>query len=247
MTGPRRRPTAPGIQSDLREEQVEFFEEYFRKGAEFTRALLEENEKLRERLVALEERAREAAATGRVDLEREYHKIETDHHDLSCLFVTQSQLSRARDATEVVGVIAEVLLNFIGADRFALYVADGAGFPRPIFTSAIDRGELDGDPPEAVSAAAGSGLVAFGDLEAREISEPPAAAFPLTGPDGCFGAIAIWSYLGQKTELANIDRRLFEVVGAAGGAALEAARLRGQGPRLAPPDRFRALSLLLGL
>jgi hypothetical protein len=245
MTGPRRKPTAPGVQPDLREEQVEFFEEYFRKGAEFTRALLEENEKLRERLVALEERAREA---GRVDLEREYHKIETDHHDLACLFVTQSQLNRARDATEVVGIIAEVLLNFVGADRFALYITDGAGVSRPIFTSAIDRAALTGEPPAAVTAAATGGAVAVGDLVTREVTEPPAAAFPLSGPEGPFGAVAIWSYLGQKAALAAIDRRLFEVVGAAGGAALEAARLRGQGPRLAhPPDRFRALSLLLGL
>src|SRR5690606_8703301 len=97
-------------------------------------------------------------------------------------------------------------------------------------------------------AAATAGAVAIGDVETREVTQPPVAAFPISGPEGPFGAVAIWSYLGQKAELAPIDRRLFEVVGAAGGAALEAARLRGQGPRLAhPPDRFRALSLLLGM
>lgn len=249
MTGRRKKPTTSGDaqRPDLRERQTEFFEEFFRQGAELTRQLLEENAELRGRIAELEERARRAESDERSDFVAQYQRIERDHHDLACLFVSQSQLGKTRDAAETIGVITEVLLNFVGADLFAIYVADADGTPQPLYAYGADRGALHGRPAETVVAAVRDGTTSLGTIERREVTSEPVAVFPLSAADGPYGAVAIWSFLNQKIELAAVDRRLVEVIANAGGAALDAARLRSAGPRRSRPDRFRTLALLLGI
>lgn len=236
----RRKSRDSGL--DLRKHQREFYEEYFRKGVELTQALINENEELRSRLEELEEIARHSDPA----LASEHDRIERDHHDLACLFVTQSQLGRASEVREATTVMTEVLLNFIGANRFAIYVTNGAGEPRPLYVYNVDRRSL-GDPAAAVVESASSGASHISGLERREASSDPVVVFPLQSGDGPFGAVAIWSFLPQKETFAPIDRRLFDVLCWAGGAALETARLRGKPKSAAAPDRFSALSLLLGL
>lgn len=249
MTGRKHKAREPrgtsDLSVDLKQRQSDFFDEYFRKGAQLTRALLAENEELRARLSELEEWARRTENSGAVELARQFERIERDHNDLACLFVTQSQLDRVQEAREATTVITEVLLNFAGADRFAIFVANGAGEPRPLYLYGLDRLSVSAGP--AVEAAVRTGCSTIGDAGRRDGSEEPLVVFPLQTGAGAFGAVAIWSFLPQKQELAPIDERLFEVVGWSGGGALEAARLRGQPRSTDQPDRFKALSLLLGL
>lgn len=237
--GFKRNPRDSG--PNLQKHQREFYEEYFRKGVELTQALLSENEELRSRLAELEELTRHSDLAQSAD----HQRIEQDHHDLACLFVTQSQLGRAQEVREATTVITEVLLNFVGADRFAIYITNRTAEPKPLYVYNVDRRDL-GEPAEAVVEAAGAGALHVGEVDRRPVTDEPLVVFPLQTPSGAFGAIAIWSFLPQKEAVAPIDRRLFDVLGWAGGAALEMARLRGQ-PQSAEPDRFSALSLLLGL
>lgn len=245
MTGRGHKARETDSPIDLKKRQSDFFEEYFRKGAEFTKALLAENEELRARLAELEKWARRTENTGPVKMAREYERIERDHNDLACLFVTQSQLDRVVEVREATTVITEVLLNFAGADRFAIFITNGIGEPKPLYVYGVDRGEVA--LHETITAAAGTGQTSIGKVGRREGSEAPLVAFPLQTGAGAFGAVAIWSFLPQKQEIAAIDTRLFEVVAWSGGNALETARLRGQPRSTDQPDRFKALSLLLGL
>lgn len=230
---------------DLKQRQSEFFEEYFRKGAEFTRAILAENEELRARLAELEKWARRSENTSAVRMARDYERIERDHNDLACLFVTQSQLDRVVEAREATTVITEVLLNFAGADRFAIFICNAAGEAKPLYVYGVDKTETASG--RLVDAAVGSGESFIDGVGRRESTEEPLVVFPLMTGAGSFGAVAIWSFLPQKQELAPIDSRLFEVVGWSGGGALEIAMLRGQPRSADTPDRFKVLSLLLGL
>jgi hypothetical protein len=241
--GHKARETASPV--DLKQRQSDFFEEYFRKGAELTRALLVENEELRARLAELEKWARRTENSGALELARQFERIERDHNDLACLFVTQSQLDRVVEVREATTVITEVLLNFAGADRFAIFISDGTGEPKPLYVYGLDRQSVSAGA--LVTAAVRAGESTIGGAGRREGTEDPLVVFPLQTGAGSFGAVAIWSFLPQKQELAAIDERLFEVVGWSGGGALEAARLRGQPRSTDQPDRFKALSLLLGL
>ena len=234
---------------DLRDRQAEFFEEYFKKGAEFTTALIAENDELRRRLEAAEaaaggEPADRALATAHAEIER-------DHYDLACMFVAQGQLARARDAGEALGVIAEVLLNFVGADRFVIYAADSTRVLRPLFAAEIDLADLPSEAPAHLVRAFEDDRAFSASIDpakTAELSGEPLVAFPIRCGRAPFGAVAIWSFLGQKTRLEPIDDRLFEVIAEAGGCALETARIRGQVPRLTgTPDHFSGLALLLGI
>jgi hypothetical protein len=227
---------------DLRKHQREFYEEYFRKGVELTQALITENEELRSRLSALEEAAKHSDVGSPTKLDR----VERDHHDLACLFVSQTQLARAVEIREATTVMTEVLLNFVGADRFAIYITNGASDPKPLYVYNADRRSL-AVPAAIISESASAGTVHIGDIDRREVTEEPVVVFPLQTTSGPFGAIAIWSFLPQKQGFAAIDRRLFDVLSWAGGSALEMVRLRGQPRSTEPPDRFSALSLLLGM
>jgi len=231
---------------DLRQRQSDFYEEYFRKGVEFTKALLTENDQLRNRLTELEELARRSEAAGKVELADQYQRIECDHHDLACLFVTQTQLGRALEVREATTVITEVLLNFVGADCFAIYVTNGSALPKPLYAYGAERDDL-GEPAESITAAASTGTASIDGVGRRTVSEEPLVSFPLQTAEGSFGAVVIWSFLPQKQRLEPVDQRLFDVVSWAGGSALEVARLRGAPKSTEPPDRLSALSLLLGL
>src|SRR5688572_21577460 len=98
----------------------EFFETFFRKGAEITRELLAENDRLRRRIVDLED------------------ELERENGDLASLYVAQTQLHASLDAAEVVRVIMEIALNFIGAQRFGIYLLDGGGTLKVLAAEGID-------------------------------------------------------------------------------------------------------------
>ena len=196
----------------------EFFESFFRKGAEITRELLAENDRLRRRIVDLED------------------ALERENGDLASLYVAQTQLHASLDAAEVVRVILEIGLNFIGAQRFAIYLVDRAGRLRALAAEGIDPDTLppvDPDDSGAIGAAfAGAPLII--DAEAPVVRrEPgtsdPSVCCPLRARGKVIGVLAIWCFLRQKQHITDLDRRLLELMSDGGGHALEAARLARQG------------------
>ena len=81
------------------------------------------------------------------------------------------------------------------------------------------------------------GLVAPSLALAIGLATPrePAISIPLRFQGRVVGAIAIWEFLQQKTELAEVDYDIFNLLGAHAASALEAARLvtvTGEAPRL---------------
>jgi GAF domain-containing protein len=199
----------------LLSKKKEFFETFFRKGAEITRELLAENDRLRRRIVDLED------------------ELERENGDLASLYVAQTQLHASLDGAEVVRVILEIALNFIGAQRFAIYRADGASGLRVLAAEGIDPDTL---PPVAAGEGAIGGTFAAGalriDAEAPVARREPGGAdptvcVPLRCAGKSIGVLAIWCFLRQKQELSELDRRLLELLADGGGHALEAARLAG--------------------
>lgn len=267
---------------DLVAKKKEFVEAFFRKGAEFTEELLRENEKLRFRVVQLEEqlasatRALPTPATLKelvekihaLEKEREellarfasvqaenreyearYHEIERENNNLASLYVAASQLHSTLDLREVLQVIVEIVLNFVGAKTFAVYLLDeGARLLRAV---AAENVAVKDVPPRPlgegiVGRIAQSGEAHFGGIPGgeRTAADEPVIAIPLRFGDRVVGAIAVWEFLSQKTELAEVDYEIFRLLGAHAASALEAARLvaeAGDGTRL----RFAAFEGLL--
>lgn len=264
--GDGRDPDDADNASTLVAKKREFLESFFKKGAEFTRELLRENDRLRRQLLQLED---QLAARGRPEpsqstldellaklhaLEEEkrqlldrleeidetggrfasrYQEIEAENNDLASLFVAQGQLYASLDVREVVQVMIEILLNFVGAQRFAILLADSAGALRVLATEGIDPDTLGaivpGDGSGVIAEVAARATLEVNDaapaLRRDPAADDPTVCFSLSVGGRTVGVIALWCFLPQKESLEELDRRIFELLWMGGGRALEAARL----------------------
>ena len=215
------------LEHELRRKQSEFFDSFFRKGAEFTRELLEENERLRGELAELERKLAGAADARAAELHERFAEIERENNDLAALYVAQSQLHSTLDAAEIVDIISEILLNFIGASAFAIFMRNRDGGLSILTSQGVEEG-IKLARHKAVEGALSTGEPAIAGIEARDPSGEPAVVVPLVAEGVSFAAVAIWRFLPHKEELAAVDRQLFELVGQSGGLALKAARVASQ-------------------
>jgi hypothetical protein len=279
--------TEGGGGDDLVAKQKEFLESFFKKATEFTEELLRENEKLRFRVVQLEEQMASSAraiptpatlkelveklhhleherqtlldrfasveAENREYLTR-YHEIERENNNLAALYVAVHQLHSTFELREVLQTIEEILLNFVGAKVFSLLLLDEETRElRPVSVEGVPREDVV--PRKLGAGVIGrTGETGVAHYEKVPRSGPvsgrdePAICIPLRiarGGDKVVGVVAIWDFLQQKTELAEVDYEIFTLLGSHAASALEAARLAAESPgggRL----QFTALTNLLG-
>lgn len=144
----RDEPEAPS----LRDQTQAFLHEFFVKGQELIRELIEENERLRKSMVAdsgmelsptsvemvgrlmrqveaLESEAaeiRRIAGTVQTDVgyRERLQSLEDEHYHLAAMYVASGQFHSAHTLDEVLRTVTEILLNFVGVGHFTLYVVD---------------------------------------------------------------------------------------------------------------------------
>lgn len=133
--------------------KVDEFLEIFRKGEEFTKELLKENEKLRFRIAQLEEAVQHSAGEEKIrfyeerikaleeeinSVKERYQRVEEENKDfaskyveveeinnaLANLYVASYQLHSTLDFDEVLRIIIEIVINLIGAEIFAILLID---------------------------------------------------------------------------------------------------------------------------
>ena len=129
------------------------FLQMFRKGEEFTKEILKENEKLRYKIVELEglveqsgdnarvrlyedriklleeeldslkEKFREVAEENK-DFATKYIEVEEENNNLANLYVASYQLHSTLDFSEVLRIVLEIVINLIGAEKFSIILID---------------------------------------------------------------------------------------------------------------------------
>ena len=133
--------------------KVDEFLEIFRKGEEFTKELLKENEKLRFKIAKLEETSQHLLDEEKLtplkkhiatleeeitSLRARYQQVEEENKDfiskyveveeinnaLANLYVASYQLHSTLDFNEVLRIIIEIIINLIGAETFAVLLID---------------------------------------------------------------------------------------------------------------------------
>jgi GAF domain len=158
-----------------------------------------------------------------------YAQIEEENDRLVNLFVAGHQLYSTLDLSDAVQIIVEILLNFVGAGRFAILILDEpSGELHAIESYGV---ELDAVPvvrkeaePVVTCFSTGKPEVSNEVHEGWDVSRP-LVCIPLKLGHEVLGAVTIYSYLEQKRELTPIDLELFTLLGDRGGAVLESARL----------------------
>lgn len=146
-----------------------FLEEFFVKGQELVRELIEENERLKlelesrpdggpvgvpaslvqrlvDRVAALEQECAEIRRiAGSVEQEEGGYRerleaLERDHYHLAAMYVAETQFYGAETLDDVLRTITEVLLNFVGLGFFTIYGVDEER--RQLFPLSRAGGEL---------------------------------------------------------------------------------------------------------
>jgi hypothetical protein len=163
------------------------------------------------------------------DWKARYLDVERENSNLANLYVASYQLHSTLDLKEVIQIILEILLNFVGARTFALYLLDDAdGMLQPIAAEGVDKTKLP-------SARLGEGIIGkvaqsgiaylLGAMRPEKIDlGSPSVATPLRIKDETVGAIAIWDFLKQKTALVDVDYELFNLLAAHAAGALQSAK-----------------------
>lgn len=181
-------------------------------------------------------REAEAASSG---LAEQFRQFEQEFSNLANLFVASNQLHSSLTPRRVTRRIKEVLAQLVGAERYAIYLANPERSELVPIASEGVAGEQLG-PLDAATGRLGEVVsrgAAYVDEEADSSQgtlEAPAAIVPLHIDDEIVGAIVIFATLPQKTSFANIDFELFKLLGQHAAAALIGASLYDQAGRRRP-------------
>jgi nitrate/nitrite-specific signal transduction histidine kinase len=239
----------------------------FKRGAEFTRQILLENESLRSQLQEVNDRQHVAAQSPEqweslrqelkhriTTLETEnqsileqlqevegenhqfaerYLEIEEENNNLANLYVASYQLHSTLDASEVLKVILEIVINLVGAEIFCVYVYDDK-------TNFLEPVASEGRPlSKFPRIEAGQGFVGesakSGEVVAKEgmaaSSDEPVVCIPLQVDERPVGAIVIYSLLQQKAGFSPLDHELFTLLAGHAATAIFASQLHSQSKR----------------
>jgi regulator of replication initiation timing len=201
--------------------------------------LRQEHEQLRRRLDEVADETEQYKAR--------YQLIEDENDRLVNLFVSIYQLHSTLDFPETVQIIEEILLNFVGAGRFALFLHDNdIDRFRPLQAYGVPLEQVpDYDREQAaVAPCLETGKPVVGEMTADGWDlQQPLVSIPLTLEQDVVGLILIYSYLEQKAESSPIDQELFGLLGDHGGLVIEAARLAAEVS--GDPNRYRACVRLM--
>jgi GAF domain-containing protein len=169
------------------------------------------------------------------DLERRLATAEQQNERLMRLYVATYQLHATLNPPEVLEAITEIVLGLVGADRFALLLADPAprspAGGRAAVVLAHGLGEELADRSLIRFAGrhypGGDALVDATLKDGRLRTGPeggPIAIVPLNLNGRTVGALVLLRLLGHRHELGAVDRETLDLLGAHAACALFAAQ-----------------------
>lgn len=194
------------------------------------------------------------------ELERRLGEVEADSGELTSrlvaaerqssrlmnLYVATYQLHSTLDPAEVRATIAEIAINLLGAERFALLLRVESGGTCEIALEEGLTGEesalfadgryLGGDP--MVDATLADGVLRVGPTPGSRAL----AVVPLVVQDAAVGVLVILKLLAHKEALVSEDRDLLDLLAAHAASALFAAQVHATADR-----KIRTLESLVQL
>ena len=219
-----------------------------KKSQAFAEKLLTENEQLKLKLAALDERASAAESErdglrDRIDgihidtstAAQRFAEIDEELNALANLYIATWQLHSTLELNEVVSVLMEIVVNLIGADQSVIYLQDEQR------GTLVPVSERSGAPANDVPF--GEGPIGEAVASGRVVERPgeePVVVVPLRLGDRTLGAIVIKSFFVQKEAITDLDRQLFGLMAEQGSTALYAAYLAGATAEKLSEDKIRA-------
>lgn len=245
--------------------KAEEFLQVFRKGEEFTHELLKENERLRYKLVELEERLKEGdrskvsileeqirllekekkelqerysqVEAENKDFAAKYVEVEEENNNLANLYVASYQLHSTLDFNEVLRIVLEIVINLIGAEKFAIMIMDEK---TQELTAVASEGIMKEEVPTVkigegiIGEVAKMGESYFTEHVSNRTAKDllhPLVCIPLKIKEHVIGVIAIYSIFIQKEHFTNVDFELFNLLAGHAATAIFSSKLYTQSER----------------
>lgn len=214
-------------------ERVQNFLHSLGESKDFIEDLLRDNERLRMRVQEVQEENRNF-----VD---RYLQIEQQNNNLANLYVVSHQLHSTLDFREVVKIVQEVVINFIGSECFAILLmdeesrmlrtiaAEGAALIPGIdnLTVRFGEGQLG-----SVAVTAESYFAKEDNFDAFPDPNHPLAVVPLKIKDHPIGLLVIYQLLQQKGGgFSETDYNLFSLLAGQAATAIFSAKLYSDAER----------------
>ena len=188
-----------------------------------------ENQRLLARVGELEEENR--------DFVDQLIEIEQVNNNLTNLYIASTKLHAELNHDRVVSIIKEVVINFVGAEKFALLMHDdsrsllsyetGEGFAQDEFSAfSVNTGLW-----QAVVQQGESFYQEGSVVEGSDDQMAPLAAIPLLINDRCMGVLAIYHLFVQKEKFEQVDYQLFSMMAEHAATALFSSSLYGASER----------------
>jgi regulator of replication initiation timing len=170
-------------------------------------------------------------------------ELEELNSSMMSMYVSSFQLHATLDLPEVVRVMEEILVNFIGARSYAILLTDDDGTFRVHAESGLDgRLPVSGIRPRGVLAEVLGSQSAYVHTSSRPAREGILAAVPLVMGRSIVGALLVYSLLAQKDRFLKNDVELFSLLGGHAASAVVSARLYARADR-----KVRTLQAMLQL
>ena len=190
--------------------------------------LEQERQRLASRFEAVERENRSFA--------ERYARIDQENNSLIAIYVASQQLHSTLDFQEVLQIITEIILNFIGAEVFVVALIEEVS--RTFVPLVAEGVPLDRLAHLDISAGPMAGVVKTGESYFSSESgaapinpQNPIACVPLQIRGRVIGVIAIYKLLPQKIELATVDHELFTLLAGHAATAILAAKLYSESNR----------------
>src|SRR5579863_7691457 len=158
-------------------------------------------------------------------------EVEEENNNLANLYVASYQLHSTLDFQEIIMIVMEIMINLIGAERFAILLLDE---PSGVLTAVASEGMEPGLLKKIRLGEGMIGKVAQSGTSHFEPSSPidPIVCIPLRIKDQIYGVIAVFALLEQKKRvLTRVDEELFSMLAGHAATAIFSARLYSQSER----------------
>jgi transcriptional regulator with GAF, ATPase, and Fis domain len=191
---------------------------------EFVEEMLRENERLHRNLGLMENAIKRAEAENR-EFATRHVEMEQQGSNLANLYVASHQLHSTLDFKEVLQIVQEIVINFIGSECFAVLMADEAtGEFQVIAAEGVTNVVTDFGPL--------AGVIASGESYfAPSAGDQPLAAIPLKIKDRVIGLLVIYQLLEQKRSFSTMDYELFSLLAGQAATAIFSAKLYSDAER----------------
>jgi nitrate/nitrite-specific signal transduction histidine kinase len=161
-------------------------------------------------------------------------EVEEENNNLANLYVASFQLHSTLNLSEVLKIILEIVINLIGAERFAVYVIDER--TRMLEAVAAEGGEMVSFPrfplgEGVVGRVVATGRIHCGEAVPSDDLASPMVCIPLRVQERPVGAISIHRLLTHKDAFTPLDHELFALLAGHAATAIFAARLFSQSER----------------